>query len=103
MSQELVDAINAVLEKDERERCLSPLIKETAEIECEIIDRELQAAPPSNSEWEQWKMGDFYKSKRDRRIEILNNWNARRHQDGLWASRQRQLEQLHHLLECAGR
>jgi hypothetical protein len=103
MSQELVDALHAVLDKDERERSLSPLIRETAEIELAIIEREGVATPLPNDEWGQWKWGDFYKADRNRRVEILSKWNARRHESGLWASRQRQLEELHHLLECAGR
>jgi hypothetical protein len=102
MSDELVAALNAVLDKEERERSLSPLIRETAEIECELIDKDLQAAPPTD-DWKNWLYRDFYTSNRDRRIEILNNWNACRRQDGPWPGRQQQLEELHHLLDCAGR
>jgi hypothetical protein len=98
MNQELVDAINAVLEKEERDRQVSPLIKEVAVAGLAGIEES-----PLDGEWENWKMGDFRKSDRNRRIEILNKWNARRHRDGLWAERQRELEELRELLERAGR
>jgi hypothetical protein len=98
MSQELVDALNAVLEKEERDRQVSPLIKEVAEAKLSGLEES-----PLDGEWENWKMGEFRKSDRNRRLEILDRWNARRHRDGLWADRQQELEELHELLERAGR
>jgi hypothetical protein len=102
MSQELDALIQEVLEKDERERSLSPLVKETSEVFCEMTDRELKDAPPTD-EWRSWLYRDFYTSDRQRRLEILKNWDGRRHRDGIWARRQRELEEVNWMLESAGR
>jgi hypothetical protein len=99
MSQEdIIGAINEVLAKDERALHVSPLMKEVAEAQLAGLEES-----PIDGEWENWKMGEFRKSPRNKRIEILNKWNARRHANGLWADRQRELEELHELLERAGR
>jgi hypothetical protein len=102
MSQELDALIQEVLEKDERERSISPLIKETAEILCELTDGELKDTPPAD-EWETWLYRDFYTSDRQRRLEILKNWDRRRHRDGVWARRHQKLLELSWMLECRGR
>jgi hypothetical protein len=98
MNQELVDAINAVLERDEIAASISPLNKDVAEAHLAGLEES-----PLDTDWENWKMGEFRKSHRNRRIEILAKWNSRRHATGLWADRQRELEELHELLERAGR
>jgi hypothetical protein len=81
---------------------LKERISETAEVFCNMTDRELKDAPPTD-EWQIWLYSVFYVSDRQRRLEILKNWDGRRHRDGIWARHQRELEEVNWMLECRGR
>jgi hypothetical protein len=103
--EELVKTIGEILAKDELEQQVSPLIREAAKAQLAGME-----GPQLDSEWENWKMGDFYKSKRDRRLQILQKWEARlkgppysTREYTVWADHKRELDELHELLERAGR